>query len=256
MSTYHYYVALDSVLIACSAILAILITSRRRTTPAGILRWLGTFVILILLGIFIGYQMFKKWDTQFPEWNPPLSRARNDSTLLLPASCFLDPDLENRESPYAPYNPNITDLRLDRIGRSVKVKQLPEIWFYAIIALVFLIGPFVRRYCHFNDPEFTYQESMILKRKRRWPGLLLLGACLASFMYSAWHIDQLRRWAKTSGWMKDNSEDEWLTIGQLLPLFALLLVVTSWLERDNSEKKLQEFMRQMRQISRRGHGGV
>lgn len=257
MSTYHFYVALDTILIACSAIIAILLTSRQRRTVTLVLRWISTLIILILLGLFIVAQLLKHRDTLFPEQLPPDRGTRNDSALLLPASCFFDLDLENHESPYAPNHPNINDLRLDRIGQPVKVKFIPQIWFYFFLLTVFLTGPFVRCFCKFSyEIGYNYQIAMILKSKRVVPALELLFICIPSSVYCAWHIYQLREWTKASGWMKDGSEDEPNTIGQLLPILAIGLVGLSFFDNKSSEKKFDQLLHRVKYARRRGFSKV
>ncbi|KAF2264987.1 hypothetical protein CC78DRAFT_216568 [Lojkania enalia] len=227
MSTYHYYVAFDSVLIACSCILAVFTTSGRRywDSFAGVFRFLAMLIIFVLLGVFLGYQALRHWSTDFPEWNPPDTRTRNDSTLLLPASCFLDPSLIATRSPYAGA---LDEQKMSRIGWPVRTYELPEIWIYIFLVVTFVGASIAYAYnwlykCKYRSNPFITLRGFDM----RWLWAITLLPCLGTYFFCAWHIFRLRQWARLSGWMRDESEDDWSSVGQLLPLLTLLLLLTS-----------------------------
>ena len=115
MCTYHYYVALDSISVACSTIVTTLLVSGHYYWKSfmSFLRFLASAGIFACLGVLIGCQL--EHHLNFPEWNPPDIKNRSDSALLLPASCFLDPDLIFRDNPYAGRLQNT--IQIDRVGK-------------------------------------------------------------------------------------------------------------------------------------------
>ena len=240
MSVYHYYVALDSVLIACSAMVVAFATSGRHywTTLAGIPRFLLTLATFIFVGIFLGYQAVKHLAIDFPNWMPPDINLTHDSALLLPVSCFLDPDLIANASPYT-QSTHLTDDQLNRIGRSVEAHRLPQlsIYFFLLAALVSGIVAHVYEACrhHRRRHRAQYHSIQDGKTKRRkleiavW--FFIFSVCFATNVFCAWQINGLRKWARESGWMEDGAEDGFYSIGQLLPIFSLVLIGLALLER-------------------------
>ena len=230
MSVYHYYVGLDSLLIACSTMVVVFATSGRHywRTWAAPLRFMIMLVLFVLLGIFLGYQTHKYQDTDFPSWIPPSSDATKDSAILLPVSCFLDPDLIYYSSPYAT-DRKLDGAKLDRIGRAVKTITLPQFWIYCFLCVALTLGFFV------NVFESTKHRHQHGKRKRTCvEGLLwafIFATCFATNVFCAWQIDGLRGWTRRSGWMRDGAEDNMFSIGQLLPLFSLVLILLAGFER-------------------------
>lgn len=251
MSTYHYYIVLDSILLACSTLVLTFTTSRHHysETFAGIFRFLLMLAIFILLGIFLGYQMVTHFNDDFPEWNPPNIKTRNISTLVLPVSCFFDPDLIRSENPYAPkrYPVVLVGSQLDRIGQPVKNYQLPELWIYILLALLFVASSVMSFINCFPARRLNSQRAAKPARMDRpfyWP--VVLGFCLATDIFCVWHISQLRIWANGSGSLKDNSETQLDSVGQLLPLFGLASILLVLLDnfkcresRDKNQKKIQ-----------------
>jgi hypothetical protein len=253
MSTYHYYVALDSVLIACSTTLVTFTTSGHLywRTWAWIPRFFSAIAIFVILGILLGYQMVKEKDTDFPDWRPP---TRNDSALLLPASCFLDPDLIANDNPYSPNRTmQLTDAQLNQIGRPVKSIRLPELWFYGLLALLFLFAILVAsarllRRCSRSKKQ---TDSGRPNRCILSCEVVVFLVCLATDIYCAWHINGLRLWASSSGWLKDSSDDEWFSVGQLIPLLALagfLLLTLDHIEMGGKKSEAVDDTMYMKQI--------
>ena len=128
LSTYHYYVTLDIILLVCSIVVVTFTTSRHRyfRTLAGVIRLVLTLLLLFSLGFFFGYQLLKNRKTRFPKWKS------GTPAILLPASCFMDPDLI-RNGPFSSSRKKpLSDVELDHIGHPVKNSGIPGIWLYAL----------------------------------------------------------------------------------------------------------------------------
>lgn len=205
MSAYHYYVALDSILLACSTTVVAFATSGRHfwKTYAGLPRFFSTLTIFINLGIFLGYQILSHWNTDFPEWIPPDIIPSNDSALLLPVSCFLDRSLVNKSNTYAPHRLNpLNDAQLDRIERPVKTKKLPQTWIFLCLVMALLMGIYASRE---RLDRTRRQRNQNVRREGYWlqnaliaRGVILL-VCLATKIFCAVHIASLRNGTRSSG---------------------------------------------------------
>ncbi|XTI94382.1 hypothetical protein V2W45_1438384 [Cenococcum geophilum] len=222
LTTYHYFVALDSLLLFCSTMVLVFVTSRHHywETLLGPFRFLATLVIFGMLSIFIGYQTFRHGTSDFPNWKPS---EHNDTVLLLPVSCFLDPDLISSAefgNPYAP-NQTVTDAQLDQIGRPVKTYQLPEIWIFWILALCLVLGV-TTCCCLAARPH----NKLPVEKSREcwWIMWLTLAACFATDVFCAYHIFKLRKWASTSGWLENGEEGELSPFSQLMAVASLVLL--------------------------------
>ncbi|KAG4432026.1 hypothetical protein IFR05_012490 [Cadophora sp. M221] len=153
MSTYHYYIALDSVLMACSTLVLTFTTSRYRYFKilANYLRYFFMLAIFALLGTLIGYQFLTHFNADFPEWNPPGTKDRNASSLVLPASCFFDPDLIKGENPYAPKRTDkLSEDQLQRIGLPVKNYAVPQMYIYIVLTVFVVVGTLLPYLCCFR----------------------------------------------------------------------------------------------------------
>lgn len=215
MTVYHYYIALDAILLACSTIAVAFAASGRHfwKTWAGIWRILSTLLIFVFLSIFLGYQASNKLNTDFPELFPPTKR--DDSAILLPVSCFLDPDLIDKESPYAP-NPqrHLNDAQFELIGRPIKTTKLPQIWLFFFLILALLLGVLAH-----------VLGRRLLSRPKKWLLGFIFLLSLGTDIFCAYHMLKLRLWTSRSGWMADKGEEGYYSIGQLLPLVSLALIV-------------------------------
>ncbi|KAF2810567.1 uncharacterized protein BDZ99DRAFT_519260 [Mytilinidion resinicola] len=69
LTTYHYFVALDSLLIFCSTMVLFFVTSRHHywQTLRGAVRFLATLTVFCILSIFIGYETFRHWTSALPD---------------------------------------------------------------------------------------------------------------------------------------------------------------------------------------------
>ncbi|KAF2491127.1 hypothetical protein BU16DRAFT_543381 [Lophium mytilinum] len=220
LTTYHYYVALDSVLVACSTLVLIFISARHhyRTTVASLVRFSATVVIFSLLGIFIVYLAHKNRQEQFPELFPP--RSRNDSAILLPVSCFIDKDLIHLKTPFATdvNPPLLTTEQQARMGRPIKTGYLPEIILYLFLMAYLFLGMCAQLWDVFckdsRRAHVAKRTSFVLKAF--WSTTFLL--CLGTDIYCIAHIGWLKGWAASSGWMKDGREGDLSTIGQIMAI--------------------------------------
>jgi hypothetical protein len=225
LTTYHYYVALNSVLLACSSLVLILVTARHHyyKTFAGPLRFIVTLASFVLLGIFIMYLAHKNREVKFPEMFPPYTR--NDSAVLLPVSCFFDKDLVQRKNPYATeVNPPVlTDDQLNRMGPPIKTGYLPHITFYFFLLLFFIAGIFAQCCSRRRYKKAAKRADKFLKVFRVLTFVLCAfvnGFCI---IQSGW----LRGWVAASGWFANGGEGDMSTIGQIMAVGALVLFVVT-----------------------------
>ncbi len=220
MAVYHYYVALDSILLACSTIAVAFAASGRPfwKTPAALWRLLSTLVVFVFLGIFLLYQLLKHANANFPELLPPKDRL--DSAILLPVSCFLDSDLVDKESPYAPSQRQLNDAQLESIGRPIEIIKLPQNWSFVLLSLSLLSGVFAQMFL--SQIKYKIQKLLL--------GFIIL-LSLVTDIFCTCHMFMLKDWTSRSGWMEDRGEEGYYAIGQLLPVVSLALVVIAALEK-------------------------
>ncbi|CAG8951255.1 hypothetical protein HYFRA_00008003 [Hymenoscyphus fraxineus] len=268
MSTYHYYIVLDTVLLACSTI-ALTFHSCRHvffSTRGWILRVPVALLIFSLLGIFLSYQFFVHTKNNFPEWVPPV--GRNDSGLLLPVSCFFDMDLMNgKENPFSPHraikkpgkpgkkkskpvyvHEPLTETQLSRqLGHPIQNYKIPHFYLYGLLTLSLILGIAFNIWQHFvvdrraKASKTTPKERRGLRRYARWAvRFLVYGISILCTVFCTVHILKLRSWAEHSGWLSDESESRWYSLGQLLPPMALgislFMLLDSWGERGRRVK--------------------
>lgn len=245
MSIYHYYISLDSILIACSTMVVVFVISGLHywETGAGILRFLIALMLFILLGIFFGYQKNKYSNDPFPDWRAPNIKVTNESAILLPASCFLDPDLIQHDNPYVPGL--LSSAQLDRVGRPVKGNWLPQFWLYVILCVALAMGiaahfrEYFRRQQEPLSPN-SQAESLGITIGKRLFWSLIFGACFVTDIICVFQIATLRKWANASGWMSDNAENDENSLGQLLPVCSSLLIFVAFLDKCKIGGKEQE----------------
>jgi hypothetical protein len=228
MSTYHYYVALDSVLVACSTILVTFTISGKLywKTWACILRLMSAISIFALLGVLLGYQLVTHGDKDFPNYWPSTG---SDTALLLPASCFFDPDLIRYSNPYSPMrmrNRPFSEAQMAIIGNPTKSKKIPEMGLYWTLAVLFLVALIISfaKCCHCGNYSRRAKRAGFQKKSKiamKCFSALILAFCLSVDIYCAVHVSRLRAWAKASGWLKNNSENELSSLGQLMPIGTL-----------------------------------
>lgn len=250
MSVYHYYVALDSTLLACSTLVAtftfvgVRYWSNGLARTLGIIRFIAMLVIFSLLGVFLSYQAFNHSATSMPESILRPDNGRNDSAILLPVACFLDPDLAERDGPYRSTRSfPLSNEQLDRIGRPIKSSHQPQIVIFWVLVGTLLLGIVT----HFLEARTRHRESDQRTKKAKAAEFILpyiwffiLCMCLVTDLFCAAHIGSLRSWTKSSGWMIDGAENDLNSIGQLLPLFSLIPIVFSLVDSMKSGRKKSE----------------
>jgi hypothetical protein len=167
--------------------------------------------------------------------------------------CFFDPDLIAKRNPYStnrrsPLSPE----ELNRIGWPIKNASLPQFWIYVSLALFFLIETLAACYdcCSARSPRHDFAKRQTERRRNGFPFMkvlrfLILFVCPVIDIFCAWHINSLRKRVSQSGWMRNNSENEWFSIGQLMPVFSLSSILFTLLESINihgeSLKSLEAF---------------
>lgn len=235
LSVYHYYIVLDTTLIALSTILLATQLAHRSywRSWATVIRFVFTMALLILLGILMFYQATMPY---FPEWMPEDTHARNDSAILLPASCFLDPDLSQRDNPFSDGPGAVTnEEHLQRLGGTEKPRLMAEFILYILI--------FLSAICTYTN---TFLHACCGRRRERIKGrlpmkssfsvgfwFLVSAPCLVADVVCAYHIFKLRSWVHASGWMDvepHNPEENISELSQLLPILGMLALVLLLME--------------------------
>ena len=226
MSVYHYYMALDSILLACSTIAVVFAASWGNLwkTWAGPFRFLSTLIIFVFPAVFLSYQTTKLPYSNFPELFPPIGHP--DSAVLLPVSCFLDPDLIDKESPWArhPQRP-LTEVQLADIGRPTMTLKLPQIWLFAFLTFFLCLSgliDFLALVCKWSGWHRSGPKKWLLG------SIILLS--LGTDIFCASHMFMLKQWTSQSGWLADKREEGYYSISQLLPLLSLATIVIAILD--------------------------
>ena len=138
-------------------------------------------------------------------------------------SCFLDPDLIDGESPYAPHRHiPLGNAQLESIGQPIQPLELPQIWlfgFFVLSLLSMLLGALIRC-CKSRRSN-----------KINWLLVLILLVSLGTDIFCAYHMAMLKSWTSQSGWMENKREEGYYSIGQLLPLVNLAVIVITALEQ-------------------------
>ena len=219
ISAYHYEIAINIGLISCANfVLSTSIVKEYWKAPASALfRYMAILVIFGFLGTILNHQRSR---IDFPEFLPPLSR--NDSALLLPASCFLS-------SGFKDIYGNITEAQRQTIGYPMKRSQSYEFEFYLVnvIGLIISLARTIIQCIRDRHPEkegrtYSTAKSVIVCLNK----LQAICVFLAVNGYALWRIISLRRWVDHSEWIKPgrskNPENDWLYNGQILPLVLML----------------------------------
>ena len=228
LSAYHFNVAINLGLIVCSSfVLSTLMVRNYWKTPfCDLLRYAAVLVVFVFLGWMLSYQARQP---DAPEWEP--SPNRNDSAVLLPVACFLDPDFHIFE--------NLTDARLDQIGHPVGPSTLPEFRLFILTTIWFGVG-LLKSILHTWFDRGKATKDRIYSFKVGWCILLYKIAALFSLLVTtilAWrHIIVLRQWVSHSGWIQlepdgGNPEDNYDSLGQLAPMMALMRIPLVFLDQ-------------------------
>ena len=221
MSTYHYAVVTDIVLMSCAnfVLITALVSEYWRAPVTGFLRFGAMVVIFTFLGITLNYQRTR---VRKAEYIPPDSR--NDSVILLPASCFLDPQFKGLSS-------NLTTSMLKKIGYQVKPYLFWEFRLWIVLVVFFFAGTLRTIVQFFSDRRrkkgkaYNLAIGVIICC---WKTLVLLLFMVVSIL--AWvRILRLKSWVNRSQWIKPgripNPENDMLANGQILSLLQLGIIL-------------------------------
>lgn len=223
LSAYHYEVGLNMVLLALASTNLSTLMLRdywARAKIAATLRTLVIIVIYIFLGRMIAYQ-FMRESTPEEVWLAKLANSNPDSSILLPASCFLDPDLDPLRG--------LTDAQMDRVGGNPGSDTVtPEVIMYAFLALCFVLAHaahVMRALRGHRDPKRGRPAFVGLVVILYWTFCLGISAFVYAWCYG--NVWVLRMWVHQSGWMEDDAEAERDVrgIGQLVPVVAMCFAV-------------------------------
>lgn len=144
-----------------------------------------------------------------------------DSSILLPMSCFLDPDLDPLQ--------RLTDAQLNRVGGVLGTKAATlEVIVGSAMLVCFLLSHLAHgiRWCRGHSRPKANRPA--------WWGVIVslywivaLGASTVAYVACYLIVWCLRGWVYESGWMEDNgnSERDVSGIGQILPIIALCWVL-------------------------------
>lgn len=220
ISAYHYAIGIEIGLISCAnSILTIAFVSEYWKAPfTGMLR----LVAMVPIFAFLGYELNQqRTRVENPEYIPSFSR--NDSTVLLPASCFLDSQFKDIYS-------NLSTSVREKIGYTMKPHHFWEfaLWIGTVIGLFAgILRGLMQLWTDRGRKAKTYYF---------WTGLVICLYKFAALMlfaivnWVAWlRIWDLKTWVGRSGWIKPgrvtNPEDDWLGNGQILPMLQLVMIV-------------------------------
>lgn len=226
LSHYHYYIVLDVILVFLSSVIVstALVDHHYWESSLRFLRLGGSIGLLVVLALLLIYQTKLKLS---PEWFVPRG-GRTDSSMLLPAACFLDPDLLKWENPMSQ---DLTALE-DPYGRSKLGKTTviaPELVLVCVLGILFILIHSLT-YSHFKDRNKGGHSSGLLLALRI---LILVENMLVGGM-CFYHIFRLRSWIYSSGWMDALSvaaEGNFYDLGQLLPILSMAtLASAAWEE--------------------------
>lgn len=235
LSIYHYYIVLDATLIALSTILLCSQLAHRSywRSWAGVIRFLLTLALLILLGILLLYQASMPY---LPEWMPEDTGTRNDSAILLPASCFLDPDLSKRDNPFGD-GPGAIDneAHLSRLGGTDKPIEMPEfiLYIFLFVSAILTYANTLIHACCGRRREFLNDKPTTKSNWRVAFWCFISLPCLVTDVVCAYHIFSLRSWVHSSGWMDVepyNPENNLSELSQLLPILGMVALILLLLE--------------------------
>ncbi|KAH6664587.1 hypothetical protein B0J14DRAFT_706372 [Halenospora varia] len=233
-SVYHYYIFVNVVLMSCSSsILAILVLPNYWKTPMSALFRLAatTAVFFFALDLIIKQQ---EGVNHLPEKWP--DSDSQDSLSLLPVMCFLDTNFT------VTVNNTIAN-----IGNSVVALQLSdteplqlEFYFFVILAGCFGFGALGQTifWClrRREDKGSRHGRFRPIKKVLSFLWLASWGSSFAVTCWCLAYVVHVRNWVNDSGWLKLNLDtntnpgSEIVGLSQLLPLWALALILVALLD--------------------------
>lgn len=219
ISVYHYIIFINiGLIVCCNFVLATAIIRGYWKAPIpALLRYIGIGIIFGFLGTILNEQKSRIYN---PEYTPP--HSRNDSAILLPASCFFNSEFQSVYSNSTVFT---------NIGHPMKPGQFHE-WPFFIVNVIGLIAGFIRTvgqaliYTDAGEQRRTYQKRMAIFKY--FYKVFAIAIFTSVCIYSWWRIFHLKGWVRHSGWIKpgrvQNPEDDWLSSGQLLPLISFATI--------------------------------
>ncbi|KAF8850739.1 hypothetical protein BDZ45DRAFT_808886 [Acephala macrosclerotiorum] len=159
-----------------------------------------------------------------------------DSLLLLPAMCFLDTN----------FNVTVNNATVS-VGSSIVALQLSdtkplqfEFYFFAILAGCFAFG-FLGQIIFLclrrrEDKGGRHGRFRFIKKVFSFLWLVSWGVSFAVTCWCLTYVVGVKEWVKDSGWLKPNldtgtnPESEIVGLSQLLPLWALVLILVALLD--------------------------
>lgn len=235
LSAYHYNVGINTILCACTTIAfsVILVRDYWKGKWAPLCRFIISSFILAVLGRMLWYQVKRGVAPESIAWshNWEVDKGNNtDSTIFLPMSCFLDPDL----------NPlrQLSSEQKNRVGG----RQDPvtvEFCLYWLVVACFAAGhaghafPLVRRFRGKNEGTKSRKSFNF------WAIVyycVSLSLCVSIYLGCWVHISLIRTFVSNSGWIEGgdtdgNPEQNVQGIGQLIPLVTIGWVVINVLDQ-------------------------
>ena len=218
ISAYHYTIVINIGLASCANfVLTTAFVSEYWKAPlTGALRFAAMVVVSASVGLPLNEQRKHRVDN--PEYLPPYSRK--DSTILLPASCFLDPQFKDVYS-------GLSISERDKIPLNRYQAWEFSLWIVTVILLAAGLLRTIR--------ELKMDRSREAKSYVSWTGLVLcthqaVALALATILNAivGWRVFYLRKWVGLSGWIKPgrirNPENDWRENGQILPMLQLLMI--------------------------------
>ncbi|MBE3042123.1 hypothetical protein IMZ48_05985 [Candidatus Bathyarchaeota archaeon] len=234
LSAYHYEVGLNMALLALASTNLSTLMIRDYYARAKIAAVLRTLVILVsyaFVGRMIAYQ-FTRVSKPEEVWANKLWE-NTDSSILLPASCFLDPDLDPLRG--------LSGAELERVGGDLSGDTVtPEVVLYAFLALCFVLS----HAAHLMRAIRGHRQPKQGGRGAFWGFLVLsywifcLGASTIVYAWCYGNVWVLRNWVHESGWMEDGgaAEKDVRGIGQLVPIVAMCFAVIWSFDRPAESK--------------------
>lgn len=231
LTSYHFTVAVDQMMIALSAItfsVALVRTYWRSPLAAA-------FRLLLSLSTFIGVGMtiFRKANYA-PDYPPP--NNRNDSSILLPVACLLESSLRlqvQEEAKEAQSN----------LGFGNSSNWPIERFFFIALAIAFIISHMSILIRYAESKNYAPQKWSDLRKfitATYWP-LMLIPPTITSIW--CWVlVFRSRKWVDKSGWIgKPNTEMIIWDSGQLIALgvgiTVAMNVLTELWKRDEKDAK-------------------
>ncbi|KEZ44138.1 hypothetical protein SAPIO_CDS3057 [Scedosporium apiospermum] len=207
LSAYHYKVGLNMVLLALASTNLSTLMIRdywRRAKLAASMRFLVVAFIYVVLIWMLVYQFM---GASRPEdtWSF-LTKQRGglatDSSILLPMSCFLDPDLDPLR--------RLTDAQLNRVGGVLGTKAATlEVIVGSAMLVCFLLSHLAHgiRWCRGHSrPKANRPVWWGVIVSLYW--IVALGASTVAYVACYLIVWCLRGWVYESGWMEDNGNSE------------------------------------------------